>query len=114
MGPARTLPCDPAHPPRASELAALFPEATAEMRRVLGRRGLSIPPERYTFEDDGPELMRYAQAEGFLTAESAEQRAAVLNSAVQRIKDTGEWLLAASFMRPRDMRALGNVVRFIT
>ena len=81
------------------------------MRRVLGRRGLSIPPERHTFEDDSPELLRYALAEGFLAAESAEQRAAVLSSAVQRIKETGDWLLAANFMRPRDMRALGDVVR---
>ena len=39
--------------PRAPELAALCPEAVAEMRRVLAARGWAVPPERSTAEDDG-------------------------------------------------------------
>lgn len=49
----------PARPVRAAELATLCPAAVHEMRRVLRQLGQAVPPERYSFEDDGPELMRY-------------------------------------------------------
>ena len=55
--------------------------------------------------------MRFVVAEGYLEAGSAERRAAVLTSALARIRATSEWVQATNFMRPREMRAWGHVVR---
>ena len=57
------------------------------------------------------ELMRYAAAAGYLEADSAERRAAALTGALERIGATSNWLQVTSFMRPREMRAWGHVVR---
>ena len=55
---------------------------------------------------------RYAIAEGYLSANSPDERAASLNAALQRLKATSDWLDQERFMRPRVMRSWGHVVRW--
>ena len=55
-------------------------------------------------------LCRYAVAEGYLSADSPDERAASLNAALQRLKATNDWLDEERFMRPRVMRSWGHVV----
>ena len=55
-------------------------------------------------------LCRYAIAEGYMSANSPDERAASLSAALQRLKATNDWLDKERFMRPRVMRSWGHVV----
>ena len=99
-----------AQPVKAADIAVQCPNTVAEMRRLLRLQNWAVPAQRFAFEDDSAELMRYAMAAGYLTATSPEQCAAALQAALLHISETMTWAEAMSFMRPRDMRGWGHVV----
>ena len=81
----------PDRPPEsAAEWAIVYGPEMKEMRRILLECKVDLPTER--FDESNAELFRFAAACGLQKAETPEERASAIESAVRRIILTCEWM----------------------
>ncbi|KAK9909565.1 hypothetical protein WJX75_004195 [Coccomyxa subellipsoidea] len=95
---------------RAKDVAAEHSEVVAAIRSKLEERGVSFPATH--FADVDVELARYAVTVGLLTAQTATDRARVVEAAAARAQATAEWLLSHTFMPEEQLGKWTSVVHW--